>query len=157
ILATGARAARPDIPGLAEAGFYTNETIFTLTELPPRLAVLGGGPVGCELAQAFARFGAEVHLIVRNGRLLPRDDPRAGGILESWMRTVDGVRVHLDTTAVKVEPSPAGKVLRLSTGERIVVDAILVAVGRQPNVEGLDLEAAGVKVGERGVVVDDYL
>src|SRR5262249_52203815 len=77
VIATGARAARPDIPGLAEAGFLTNETVFTLTELPPRLAVIGAGPLGCELAQAFARFGASVSLLGDRPQILPPADPDA--------------------------------------------------------------------------------
>src|SRR5262249_34498320 len=84
--ATGGRAARPDIPGLADAGFLTNETVFTLTELPPRLAVIGAGPLGCELAQAFARFGARVSLLGNRPQIMPREDPNATRIVEKLMR-----------------------------------------------------------------------
>lgn len=156
ILATGARPAVPDIPGLADAGYHTNETIFSLTDLPRRLAVLGGGPIGCELAQCFARFGSEVHLIGRAERLLPRDAREAATLLEARLRA-EGVRLHLGTTPTRVEASPAGKVLHLPNGASLTVDAILVAAGRKANVENLGLEWVGVEANERGIVVDDYL
>src|SRR5439155_17431145 len=82
VLATGARASRPAIPGLADAGFLTNETVFALTQLPPRLAVLGAGPIGCELAQAFARFGSTVFLLGKHVQILPREDLDAAQVVE---------------------------------------------------------------------------
>src|SRR5213596_390528 len=94
VIATGARAAQPDIPGLADAGFLTNETVFTLTELPPRLAIIGAGPVGCELAQAFARFGARVSLLGNRPQIMPREDPDAARIVEKAMQR-DGVNLVL--------------------------------------------------------------
>src|SRR5262249_13312729 len=90
VIATGARAHRPPIPGLAEAGFLTNETVFTLTERPPRLAVIGAGPIGCELAQAFARFGSQVHVLGNHPQILPREDPDAAEQVEKALRR-DGV------------------------------------------------------------------
>src|SRR5579872_6192160 len=143
IVATGARPSRPEIPGLVEAGYLTNENVFNLTELPRRLAVVGAGPVGCELAQAFARLGSEVHLLARKPHPLPREDPDAAAALErSLVR--DGVRFHGGFVLQRVERTATEKWLHASGAEPIRVDAILVAVGRTPNVEGLNLEAAGV-------------
>jgi pyruvate/2-oxoglutarate dehydrogenase complex dihydrolipoamide dehydrogenase (E3) component len=160
IIATGARAARPDIPGLADAGFLTNETVFTLTELPPRLAVIGAGPVGCELAQAFARFGSEVSLIGDRPRIMPREDPDAARVVEKQMQR-DGVNLVLGCNVVRVARDGAEKVLHLECGGRpteVRADAVLVGVGRAPNVQGLGLEAAGVAYdAKEGVHVNDRL
>src|SRR5262249_22692052 len=159
VIATGARAARPPIPGLAEASFLTNETVFTLTELPRRLAVIGAGPVGCELAQAFARFGAEVCLLGKDAQLLPREDRDAATLVEKAMGH-DGVKLLLGCRVLGVEKHGAEKVVRLECGgpRELRVDEILVGVGRQPNVEGLDLESAGVAYDAReGVHVNDRL
>jgi pyruvate/2-oxoglutarate dehydrogenase complex dihydrolipoamide dehydrogenase (E3) component len=159
VIATGARAARPPIPGLQEAGPYTNETVFTLTELPPRLAVIGAGPVGCELAQAFARLGSEVTLLGRDPQLLPREDRDAAALVERSLWR-DGVRVLTGCAVSAVERQGAEKVLRLECGgpQEVQADAILVGAGRQPNVEGLGLEAAGVEYDpKRGVHVNDRL
>ena len=159
VIATGARAAVPSIPGLREAGYLTNETVFELTELPVRLAVLGAGPIGCELAQAFARLGSRVTLIERLDRALPREDPAAAGIvLEALM--ADRVEVRSGTRLEEVAADAAGKRLRLESSSgtaTLVVDAILVAAGRLANVEGLGLEAAGVVSDRSGVRVDDTL
>lgn len=156
---TGARAAAPAIPGLAEAGYLTNETVFSLTELPRRLAVIGGGPIGCELAQGFVRFGAQVHLIEHGRQLLARDDADASSlILRAFLR--EGIEVHLETGIRAVEARGGGKVLHLERAGRpfeVEVDAILVGAGRAPNVEGLGLESAGVGYDRDGVRVDDTL
>src|SRR5207302_3384406 len=101
VIATGARAAHPHIPGLAEAGFLTNETVFTLPELPPRLAVIGAGPIGCELAQAFARFGSTVTLLGNHAQIMPREDPDAAGIVEKQIQR-DGVTLVLGYNVVRV-------------------------------------------------------
>ena len=156
IIATGARPARPDTPGLAEAGYLTNENVFNLTELPRRLAVLGAGPVGCELAQAFARFGSEVHLLGNHPQILPREDHGAAQIVQRSLAR-DGVRFRGEYSLDRVELTPAEKVLRGRGMEPIHVDAILVGVGRTPNVEGLNLEAAGVAHTPQGVTVNDRL
>lgn len=159
VIATGARASVPTIPGLAGAGFLTNETVFNLTELPPRLAVLGGGPIGCELAQAFARLGSSVTIIETEKQFLPREDPDAVVALVSALER-DGVNIRLDTTLARVEARQHEKVLHLESGGRsstLEVDTILVGVGRTPNVEGLGLETAGVRVGKGGIEVDDHL
>lgn len=159
VIATGARAAVPPVPGLAEAGFFTNETIFNLTEQPRRLAVLGGGPIGCELAQTFARLGTQVTIIEMGEHFLPREDIDAVGILLAAFQH-DGVDVRLKTTLTRVETRGPVKVLHLETdgqGVTLEADAILVGVGRAPNVEELGLEAAGVRYGRHGVEVNDFL
>ena len=163
---TGARAAAPPIPGLAEAGYLTNETVFRLTALPRRLAVIGAGPIGCELAQAFARFGSEVTLFERTSHILPREDPDAAAVVQARMAH-DGVRFAFDTTVESVDAASAegpggggGKRIRHTVGgesREVTVDEILVGVGRAPNVEGLGLEEAGVSCDRTGVQVDARL
>src|SRR5438128_1559228 len=145
VIATGARAHRPPIQGLAEAGFLTNETVFALTERPPRLAVIGAGPIGCELAQAFARFGARVWLLGNRPQIMPREDPDAARIVEKEMQR-DGVNLILGCNIVRVAREGTDTVLHLQCGGQpaeVRADAILVGVGRAPNVQGLGLEAAG--------------
>lgn len=159
VIATGARAATPPIPGLAEAGMLTNETIFSLTELPRRLVVIGAGPIGCELAQAFRRFGSEVSIVSLDPRLLPREDADAVAVLASRFAR-EGIHLALGASIQRVEQRPEGKVVVFETPDghdEVAGDLILVAVGRDPNVEGLDLEAAGVSYGRTGVTVDDRL
>lgn len=160
VIATGARATQPDIPGLAAAGYFTNETIFSLTECPPRLAVVGGGPVGCELAQAFQRLGSNVILFHKHSHLLDREDPEAAAILEERLRQ-EQITLRLDCAIERVVLTPAGKVITYcyqGTRHTAVVDAILVGVGRTPNVDNLNLEAAGVAYDtQQGVKVNDYL
>jgi pyruvate/2-oxoglutarate dehydrogenase complex dihydrolipoamide dehydrogenase (E3) component len=160
VIATGGRAEQPAIPGLAEAGFLTNENVFHLTERPPRLAVVGGGPVGCELAQAFARLGSAVTLIHDRERLLAREDPDASELLARVLRR-EGVRLLLDAKLEGVQRAGGERRLQLKHAEgaeRIAVDEILVGAGRRPNLEGLGLEAAGVRFDSaRGVEVDDRL
>ena len=163
VVATGARPLVPPVPGLTEAGYLTNETIFNLTELPRRFLVLGGGPIGCELSQAFRRFGAEVTLIEMSPQFLSREDPDAAQILRNAFER-DGVDVRLETTVTKVATQGGEGLEKLVTlesngrSETIAVDAILVGAGRVPNVEGLGLEEAGIEYDLRsGIVVDDHL
>ncbi len=160
VIATGARAVAPEIPGLAETGYLTNETVFNLTELPRRLAVVGGGPVGCELAQAFQRLGAQVVLLHRHGRLLEREDPAAAAVLEKTFQG-EGLRLELNTVVERVERLPEGKRIHFVSGGRpatMVVDEILVGAGRQPNVEDLNLAGVGVAFDPvTGVQVNDRL
>jgi pyruvate/2-oxoglutarate dehydrogenase complex dihydrolipoamide dehydrogenase (E3) component len=159
-IATGARAATPPIDGLAESGYLTNETVFSLTERPARLAVIGAGPIGCELAQAFQLLGSQVTVIEMAQQILGREDREAAGVLEARMRR-DGVRFMLGAKTERVSVDGAEKVLHLDvngTREEVRVDAILVGAGRKPNVEGLDLEAAGIAYDARkGVEVNDHL
>ena len=160
VIATGARAAEPPIPGLAEAGYLTNETVFSLTDLPRRLAVIGGGPIGCELAQAFARFGAQVSLLGGERQILPREDSDAAECVARALSR-DGVDLRLGTRVERIERAGAARVIHVTSGgaaARLAADAILVAVGRAPNVEGLGLEDVGVAHDTRaGVAVDDRL
>jgi pyruvate/2-oxoglutarate dehydrogenase complex dihydrolipoamide dehydrogenase (E3) component len=165
VLATGARAAHLPIPGLAETGYLTNETVFSLTELPRRLAVIGAGPLGCELAQAFARLGSLVTLLEAMPRILPREDDDAAARVEAAL-VRDGVKIVVGckTTGVfcreTVSRTAEAKTISVEKdGVRhdVVVDEILVGVGRAPNVEGLDLEAAGIAYDAHGVHVDARL
>jgi pyruvate/2-oxoglutarate dehydrogenase complex dihydrolipoamide dehydrogenase (E3) component len=159
VVASGARPAVPPIPGLDEAGFLTNETVFDLTERPGHLAVVGGGPIGCELAQAFRRLGAEVTLLTDGAQLMPREDLDAAEIVRQALLR-DGVRVVLGAASVSVAREGTRAVLRYRAGggeEAVEADQILVGTGRLPNVEGLGLEAAGVRHTRNGIVVDDYL
>lgn len=145
-ICTGARAAAPAIAGLHEAGFLTNETVFELTELPRRLAVIGAGPIGCEMAQAFARFGSQVLLIEQTGRILPRDDEDAAELVRIRMAD-DGVKCVFNSTVLQVEQHGKEKVIHYrqgGTADELHVDEILVGIGRAPNVEGLGLKAIGI-------------
>jgi pyruvate/2-oxoglutarate dehydrogenase complex dihydrolipoamide dehydrogenase (E3) component len=159
VIATGARAALPPIPGLADLDCLTNETVFWLTELPPRLAVVGGGPIGCELAQAFRRLGADVTVLNADAHLLPREDADAATIVEARM-TAEGVRVRNGVRITRAERRGPESLLhyeRDGARDTVVADRVLVAAGRAPNVEGLRLEAAGVRYDAKGVRVDDRL
>jgi pyruvate/2-oxoglutarate dehydrogenase complex dihydrolipoamide dehydrogenase (E3) component len=160
VIATGARASRPSIPGLAEAGYLTNETVFSLTERPRRLLIVGGGPIGCELAQAFHRLGSEVTLFHKHGHLLDREDTDAAEIIQQQFLK-ENLNLALDVTLDRVEATATGKVIHYTQkgmAKSVVVDEILVGAGRTPNVDGLNLEAVGVKYdSRRGVVVNDYL
>jgi pyruvate/2-oxoglutarate dehydrogenase complex dihydrolipoamide dehydrogenase (E3) component len=159
VIATGARAADPSIPGLAEAGFRTNETIFNLTELPRRMVVIGGGPIGCELAQSFARFGSQVTQLLPEDHVLPREDADAAGIVQQAM-LASGVHFEFGIKVVEVLRQGEDKVVvfeRKGQRHEVAADEILVAAGRAPNVEGMGLKEAGVRYGKRGVEVDDNL
>ncbi len=160
VIATGARAAVPDVPGLREAGYLTNETVFSLTELPRRLLVFGAGPIGCELSQAFRRFGSSVTIIEKGPQFLSREDPDAAAILHDAFRR-DGIDVRLSTTVTRVEKALEGVRVHLQTDgvlTSVEVDAILIGAGRIPNVDGLNLETVAVSHDPRkGVEVDDFL
>ncbi len=159
IIATGGRPARPDVPGLAQAGFLTNETIFSLTKLPARLVVLGAGPIGCELAQAFQRLGSQVTILTRGFRILPREDPDVSALLVRRFER-EGIRLVVEANIHKVQRRNDDKVVhfvRGSSQEEVTGTEILVSVGRVPNTKGLNLEAAGVEHDAKGVKVDDRL
>ncbi|HZP44443.1 MAG TPA: mercuric reductase [Candidatus Binataceae bacterium] len=159
LIATGARAAAPPIPGLAQAGYLTNETIFSLDRLPRRLAVIGGGPLGCELAQAVRRLGSEVTLLEAMPRILPREDADAAARLTTALQR-EGVEIVTAAAIASVEARGDGKLLRFKlngAGEELIVDEILAGVGRAPNLADLGLEAAGVAFTSDGITVDDYL
>ncbi|MGF1582449.1 MAG: mercuric reductase [Gemmataceae bacterium] len=159
IIATGGRAAAPPIPGLDEVSYLTNETLFSLTELPRRFAILGGGPIGCEMAQAFARFGSEVSLIEMSDGVLPREDKDASAVVQASL-VKDGVNLMLNTKVSRVEKHEQGVKVVVSTDgqdDELVADQFLVAAGRTPNVEGLGLETVGVEYDKHGIKIDDRL
>ncbi len=158
VIATGARASAPPIPGLAECGYLTNETLFDLTELPGRLVVIGAGPIGCEMGQAFARFGSRVSVLDRGGTLLPRDEPDAAAIVRRSLAR-DGVVFRFGARILGVSESGGEKIVRFETEgreESVAADRILVAAGRSPNVDDLGLDAARVAVDGR-IRVDDRM
>jgi pyruvate/2-oxoglutarate dehydrogenase complex dihydrolipoamide dehydrogenase (E3) component len=141
VIAVGGRPARAGVPGLDEAGFLTNETVFDLTELPRRLAVVGAGPIGCELAQAFARFGSQVHLFEMQHGVLPGEEHEASEIVRHSLER-DGVKLLCCGRDLRVQKTAQGKQLNVvSHGQahEVIVDEILVGAGRMPNVEGLNL------------------
>lgn len=159
VIATGARAAAPPIDGLSEVPYLTNETLFSLTELPNRLGIIGAGPIGCEMAQAFARLGSEVILVQSEDGILPREDRDAAELVRVALER-DGVKLLGGAKEIKLSKKPGGlRMQGVSSGQAYseVVDQLLVAVGRAPNVEGLGLEAAGGVFDKKGVKVNDRL
>lgn len=154
VIATGSRPFIPPIEGLAAAGALTNLDIFSLKALPRRLAVLGGGPIGLEMAQAFARLGSAVTLVSRSAQLLPREDPELADMLQEILANEEGIKIHTATDVERVSITGGNKVLHCRDRLTIEADEILLAVGRRPNVEGLNLEAAAVDYSERGITVD---
>jgi pyruvate/2-oxoglutarate dehydrogenase complex dihydrolipoamide dehydrogenase (E3) component len=158
VIATGARAAAPPIPGLNEVDYLTNETLFSLTTLPRRLGVIGAGPIGCEMAQTFAQLGSEVLVVETANGILPREDRDAAAMVEQAMIR-DGVKLLRGGRNLAIRNHDG---IRLTvecngTGYNEVVDQLLVSVGRAPNVENLNLEAVGVEYTKKGVVVNDQL
>jgi pyruvate/2-oxoglutarate dehydrogenase complex dihydrolipoamide dehydrogenase (E3) component len=159
VIATGSRPATPPIPGLETTGFLTNETVFSLTDLPARLLVIGAGPIGCELAQAFARLGSKVTIFDRNQRPLPREDPDAAALLRRVMER-EGIAFRSGAEVAQVDRQGGDKRVGLAgaSGEEwLRGDEILVAAGRVPNDEGLGLDRAGVECDAGGVRVNDRL
>lgn len=162
VIATGGRAVHPPIPGLAESGYLINETAFSLTERPPRLLVMGGGPIGCEFAQAFGRLGCQVTLLHKYDRIMNKEDADVAQLIQEVFLQ-EGIKLILNAKPLQVAKTATGKVVEFeSQGEKgkVEVDEILIGAGRAPNVEGLNLEAAGVQyeAGKgRGVLVNDRL
>lgn len=159
VIATGSRPAVPPIPGLRETGYLTNETVWDLVDLPPRLAIIGAGPIGAELAQAFRRFGSEVAVFDVIPRLLGREDEDAAEVLRRTFER-EGIALSLGSEILQVaRREHAKELVYKQNGEThtLLVDEILVAAGRLPNLEGLHLEAANVAYHKRGVEVDDTL
>ncbi len=158
-IATGSRPAVPPIAGLKETDFVTNEEVFQLKKLPESLIVLGGGPIGLELGQSFARLGSEVTIVEADDRLLGKEDEEVSATIEEILRT-EGLKILLNHKAVMAESVNEQKLVTVETdGRRQQLRAaeILVATGRRPNIEGLDLEAAGVTYDQRSIVTDEYL
>ncbi|GBD23187.1 Mercuric reductase [bacterium HR29] len=150
LIATGARAAIPPIPGLREAGFLTNVEALELEEAPRRLAVIGGGPLGLEFAQIFARFGSEVTVIEAAPEVVPRAEPEIAAVLREALQA-EGIRIVTGVRIESVRPGPPHRI-RCADDLWVEAEAILVATGIRPNTEGLGVEAAGGQLDERGFV-----
>ena len=157
VISTGARAYIPLIPGLADLAPLTNESVFDLKTRPKSLAILGGGPIGCELAQAFARLGTTVTLIETGDRILANDEPEAAAIVAAALQR-DGVTLELGARVLRAEPQGGRRTLLLEGGTRVIAEEILIAAGRSPNIHGLGLDGIGVEADpRRGIRVDDRL
>jgi len=158
-ICTGARAAVPAIEGLEDTGYLTNETVFELCEMPGRIVVLGAGPIGCELAQAFQRLGVAVTVLEMGARILPREDAEISATVAEALQK-DGVEIICNARVVRVEKNGGGKHVffeRDGSLSSAVCDEMLLGAGRKPNIEGLNLEAAHVAYDNRGVIADDFL
>lgn len=156
ILATGSQPAVPAIPGLTDGPFLTNDTLFDLAALPPRLAILGAGPIGTEMAQAFQRLGSQVTVLDHHHRTLRHDDKALADSLQALLQR-EGVQYRLGTHVTQVTYAPSGDVtLHLASGDTVQAQRLLVAAGRTPRLAGLGLEALGVAATNDGITVDAY-
>ena len=155
VVSTGSRPKVPPIEGLEEAGFLTNEQVFSLKERPDSLAVIGAGPIGCELGQALHRLGSQVTMISSRDHILSKEEPEAALVVEEQLEA-DGINVIRGKRAQKVEVIDGKKYLWVGD-EKVIVDEILVSSGRVPNVDSLNLEAAGVQYNEKGLIVNQKL
>ena len=153
VVATGSGARIPSLPGLAEAGYWTNREATTLDEIPASVVILGGGPVAVELGQFLRRFGADVTIIEKHDRLLAREDPAVGELIGGAL-TEEGVELRLGSEATRVSREDAGPVVHLDDGSELRSERLLIATGREPCVPA-GLEDAGAEIGPRGVVVDE--
>ncbi len=159
VVATGSRTAVPPVPGLEEAGYRTHENVWEMERLPASMVVLGAGPVGVEIAQAFARLGSRVTLVDSGTQVLGREDPEIAGVLHRALER-EGVEVRLGARAEAVRVEGAVRVVELTGGgerREVRAEEVFVATGRRPNVEAMGLEAAGIEVGPDGIRVDDRL
>ncbi|MCO4744199.1 MAG: mercuric reductase [Proteobacteria bacterium] len=159
VIATGARALRPAIPGIDDVGVIDNEGVFELTELPERMVVVGAGPIGCELGQAFRRFGSEVTLVDMAPRILNHDDADAAAIVANQLES-EGITLATSAKVLRFETDGADKIVvfeRHGREERLAADTVLLAIGRAPNVDGIGLEAAEVAFTRKGIEVNDGL
>ncbi|MFL5589638.1 MAG: dihydrolipoyl dehydrogenase family protein [Ktedonobacteraceae bacterium] len=159
LIATGSRPVMPRVEGLEEVGYLTNESVFDLMNLPSSIVIVGGGPVGVELSQAFERLGAKVTIIQEQERILPREDPEVSEAVARVLNS-EGIDIVTNARFVKAGRSGNKKVATARQGDQLLnfeADEIVLAVGRQPNIEGLNLEATGMKYDKKGIKVDDYL
>ncbi|MEM7145162.1 MAG: mercuric reductase [Verrucomicrobiota bacterium] len=160
VIATGGRAAAPPIPGIDQIEYLTNENLFNLTELPKTLGIIGAGPIGCEMAQAFARLGSEVTIVEAMPDILTREDQDAAQIIRDAL-VKDGIEIITSAENLKLSKQSNGAVqISVQSGEEtreLTVEKLLVSVGRTPNIDGLELDVAGVDHDPQGVKVDDYL
>jgi pyruvate/2-oxoglutarate dehydrogenase complex dihydrolipoamide dehydrogenase (E3) component len=159
-ISTGSRPFVPPIEGLKEVGFITNEEVFHLKELPERLVILGGGAIGAEIGQSFARFGSKVTVVEMGERILSKEDEEVSALMEKLFRE-EGLEVLTKTKAVKVRKSDGGaKIVAVESNGKtfeIETDEILAAAGRTPNIDGLDLEKAAVEFDKKQIKTNDYL
>ncbi|HEC27984.1 MAG TPA: mercuric reductase [Gammaproteobacteria bacterium] len=153
VIATGSRPFIPPIEGLQETGYLTNLELFSMRTLPSRLVVLGGGPIGLEMAQAFNRLGSQVTVVERLPHLLPQEDPEIANALQNAL-TAEGIEIHTSTSAEGVSREGDDRVITCSGNLKLNAEQILVAVGRKPNIESLGLEAAGINFTAKGIVAD---
>ncbi|MFO8024506.1 dihydrolipoyl dehydrogenase family protein [Thiohalophilus sp.] len=156
VIASGSRPFIPDIPGINPDDLLTNESLFDLQQLPATLAVLGGGPIGLELGQAMSRLGSQVTLLQRGAQLLPSEDPELVALLQEQFIN-EGMQVHTNSDIERIEQHDGQYEIVDRNHGRLRVDRILVATGRRPNIEGLDLDSAGIETTSRGIVVDRRL
>jgi pyruvate/2-oxoglutarate dehydrogenase complex dihydrolipoamide dehydrogenase (E3) component len=159
VIATGSHPRRPTIPGMDEKHYLTNETVFNLTKLPARLMVIGGGPLGCELAQAFQRFGSKVTIVQKTPLFLPGEERDAAQILSDSFAK-DEIQIRLNSVVTGFKTLDEEKNIQINNQnetQNIHVDAIITGIGRVPNIQGLNLEAADVKYEEKGIIVNDFL
>lgn len=160
VIATGARASAPPIPGLDTVDYLTNENLFSLTELPKRFGIIGSGPIGSEMAQSFARFGSDVFLFERGDHILTREDPDAAAIVQKEF-VKDGINLMLNSDQMTVKPGEDGTicVTVVQNGKKVetIVDQLLVAVGRAPNIDGLNVDKVGVTHSKAGIEVNDHM
>ena len=154
VIATGSEPLVPPIDGLREVGFWTNREATTFSEVPSRALVIGGGPVGVELAQLLSRLGAEVTVVEMAGRLMAREDPRVGELVQTALEA-EGIWVRAGRSVQRVEQGPGAVVATLDDGSSVSTDVVVLGVGRSPRVGGVGLEAVGVEAGSRGLPVDD--
>ncbi|HEV2810864.1 MAG TPA: NAD(P)/FAD-dependent oxidoreductase, partial [Acidimicrobiales bacterium] len=154
VVATGSRPVVPPVDGLDEVPTWTSDQALTSPERPRSLVVMGGGAVGCELSQVYARFGVDVTLVEAASRLVPGEEPSVGDYLGAQLEA-SGLRLHLGAKVVGADPAPSGCAVRLDDGAALSAERVLVAVGRRPNVEGLGLEVLGVDLTPEGLRVDE--
>ncbi len=153
VIATGSEPVVPPIKGLSESGYWTNREATTLSDVPQSVIVLGGGPVGVELAQMLRGFGAQVKLLEAADRLLSREDPRVSKLVRDSL-VGDGIDVHLGSEVTAVTTDDRGRTVRFGHQE-LTADVLLLAIGRRPRIEGLELQNAGIEAGSRGIPVDE--
>lgn len=155
VISTGSRPAIPEIPGLENTTYLTNENVFNLTQNPPSLAIIGGGPIGCELGQSFARLGTKVTILTRGDRLLSKEEPDISIVIENQLLSEE-INIIKQAKINKIENYNQQKKIILETAE-IIVDEILIATGRKPNIENLNLEKAGVEITPKGIKINEKL
>ncbi len=153
VIATGSKPRIPSIQSLNEISYLTNLDIFSLRELPQRLIVLGGGAIGLEMGQAFSRLGSHVTILQRAENILPQEDPEVSNALKKSL-VEDGLTIHTSTEAERIHKTNTGIIIDCNNGLKLEADRILVATGRKANTDGLELEKAGVKYNQQGIIVD---